>query len=218
MNWLQKNDWLTIVGVVGDVRSGEEGASPAMYLPYLQVGSPHMTFLVRTAGNPTLWAGPVRRVVASVDKDQPIHDLASLDELRAGSLTSRRVNLLLLGAFAALGLVLASVGIYGVVSHSVSQRTHEIGVRMALGAERSDVLRIVVGQGIRSVLIGTGIGVAVSFGLTRFLQTMLFGVKPTDPVTFVAVSLVLLVVACLACYIPARRASRVHPMVALRYE
>ncbi len=218
MNWLQKNDWLTIVGVVGDVRSGEEGASPAMYLPYLQVGSPHMTFLVRTAGNPMLWAGPVRRVVASVDKDQPIHDLASLDELRAGSLTSRRVNLLLLAAFAALGLILAAVGIYGVVAYSVSQRTHEIGVRVALGAERGDVLKIVVGQGLRAVLIGTGIGVAVSIGLTRFLQTMLFGVKPTDPVTLVTVSLVLLAVAWLACYIPARRATKVDPIVALRYE
>jgi putative ABC transport system permease protein len=160
----------------------------------------------------------VRRQVASVDKDQPPHDVASLDEFRAGSFTSRRVNMLLLGTFAALGLILASVGIYGVVSYSVSQRTHEIGVRMALGAERSDVLKVVVGQGVRAVLIGAGIGVAASLGVTRFFESMLFGVKPTDLVTFVAVSLVLLVVAWLACYIPARRASKVDPMVALRYE
>jgi putative ABC transport system permease protein len=126
--------------------------------------------------------------------------------------------MLLLGTFAGLGLILASVGVYGVVSYSVSQRTHEIGVRMALGAERGDVLKIVVGQGLRSALAGTCVGVAASIGLTRFLQTMLFGVKPTDPVTFVAVSLVLLVVAWLACYIPARRATKIDPIEALRYE
>ena len=117
-----------------------------------------------------------------------------------------------------MGLILASVGIYGVVSYSVSQRTHEIGLRMALGSERGDVLKIVVGQGLRSVLIGTGIGVAASLALTRLLGSMLFGVKPADPLTFVTVSLVLLVVAWLACYIPARRATKVDPMVALRYE
>jgi putative ABC transport system permease protein len=126
--------------------------------------------------------------------------------------------MLLFAAFATLGLILASVGIYGVVSYSASQRTHEIGVRMALGAARTDVLKVVVGQGLRWVLMGTGIGVAASIGLTRFLQTLLFGVKPTDLVTFVAVSLILLAVAWLACYIPARRAAKVDPMVALRYE
>jgi putative ABC transport system permease protein len=196
----------------------EKEPGPQIYVPYLQDGQPYMTLLVHTAGNPRLWEGAVRSEIASVDKDQPPHDLMTLEDLRASSLTPRRVNMLLVGAFAALGLILASVGIYGVVSYSVSQRTHEIGVRMALGAERGDVLKIVVGQGLRSVLIGTGIGVAASIGLTRFLQTMLFGVKPTDPVTFAAVSLLLLAVAWLACYIPARRASKVDPMVALRYE
>jgi putative ABC transport system permease protein len=218
-SWVHKDDWLTIVGVVGDVRDwAEREPDPEIYLPYLQAGEPYMSLLVHTAGNPMLCAGAVRRQVASIDKDQPIHDLASLDELRAGSLTSRRVNLSLLCAFAGLGLALASVGIYGVVSYSVSQRTHEIGIRMALGAERGDVLKIVVGQRLRSVLIGTGIGVGASIGLTRFLQTMLFGVKPTDPLTLVAVSLVLLVVAWIACYIPARRATKIDPMAALRYE
>jgi putative ABC transport system permease protein len=218
-SWVHKNDWLTIVGVVGDVRGWvEREPNPEIYLPYLQAGEPYMTLLVHTAGNPLLWEGAVRRQVASVDKDQPPHDLASLDELRAGSFTSRRVNMLLLGAFATLGLILASVGIYGVVSYSASQRTHEIGVRMALGAERGDVLKVVVGQGLRAVLIGAGTGVAASLAVTRFFESMLFGVKPTDLVTLVAVSLVLLVVAWVACYIPARRASKLDPMVALRYE
>lgn len=218
-SWVHKKDWLTIVGVVGDTRHRvEEEPDPQIYVPYLQDGQPYMTLLVRTAGNPRLWEGAVRRQVASVDKDQPPHDFATLEQLEAASHTSRRVNLLLLGAFAGLGLILASVGIYGVVSYSVSQRTHEIGVRMALGAERGQVLKIVIGQGLRSVLIGAGVGVAASIGLTRFLQSILYGVKPTDPVTFVGVSMVLLVVAWLACYIPARRATKVDPMVALRYE
>jgi putative ABC transport system permease protein len=218
MNWLRKDDWLTIVGVVGDVRSGEGEPSTAMYLPYLQAGFPHMTFLVRTAGNPMRWAGALRSQVASIDKDQPPHDMMTLEELQAEDLTPRRVNLLLLGAFATLGLILASIGIYGVVSYSVSQRTHEIGVRMALGAERGDVLRIVVGQGIRSSLIGAAIGVAGALALTRLLRTLLFGIEPSDPLTFVAVALLLLAAALLACVVPARRASKVDPVVALRYE
>jgi putative ABC transport system permease protein len=218
-SWARKNDWLTIVGVVGDVRGlVERDPEPAIYLPYLQAAEPYMTLLVHTAGNPRLWEGAVRRQIAGVDKDQPPHDVQSLDELRADTFTPRRVNLLLLGAFAGLGLILASVGMYGVVSYWASQRTHEIGVRMALGAERGDVLRTVVGQGIRSALIGTIAGVAGALALTRLLRTMLFGVQPSDPLTFVIVSLILLTVAFLACFIPARRAAKVDPMVALRYE
>ena len=218
-SWVHKKDWLTIVGIVGDTRHRvEKEPSPQIYVPYLQDGQPFMTLLIRTAGDPRLWEGAVRRQIASVDKDQPPHDFATLEQPEAASHTSRRVNLLLLSAFAGLGLILASVGIYGVVSYSVSQRTHEIGLRMALGGERGDVLKIVVGQGLRSVLIGTAIGVAASIGLTRFLQAMLFGVKPIDPATFFAVALLLSGVALLACYIPARRATKVDPMVALRYE
>ena len=160
----------------------------------------------------------MRRQVANVDKDQPPHDVTTLDELRAGSFTSRRVNMLLLGAFATLGLILASVGIYGVVSYSASQRTHEIGVRMALGAQRSDLLKLVVGQGLGSALIGAGIGMGASLSITRLLQTMLFGVKSTDPATFFLVGLLIAGVALLASYLPARRASKVDPIVALRYE
>ena len=192
-SWAHKNDWLTIVGVVGDVRGlggVEKDTEPEMYLPYLQAPEPYMTLLIHTMGNPLRLAAAVRGQITSVDKDQPPHDVATLNELREGSFTSRRVNMLLVGVFAALGLILASVGIYGVVSYSVSQRMREMGVRMALGAGRGDVLKIVVGQGLRSVLVGTGVGVAASLGLTRFLQTMLFEVKPTDPVTIVTVSLV----------------------------
>jgi putative ABC transport system permease protein len=218
MDWLQKNDWLTIVGVVGDVRSGEGEPSPVMYLPYLQVGFPHMTFLVRTAGNPMRWAGALRSQVASIDKDQPPHDMMTLQDLQAKDLTPRRVKMLLLGAFAVLGLALASVGIYGVVSYSVSRRTHEIGVRMALGAGQAEVLKLVVGQGVRWALIGVGIGLAASLAVTRVLRTMLFSVRPTDPATFLVVGLLLSGVAFLASYLPARRATKVDPMVALRYE
>jgi len=218
-SWVHKKDWLTIVGIVGDTRHRvEKEPDPQIYVPYLQDGQPYMTLLVRTAGNPRLWEGAVRRQVASVDKDQPPHDFATLEQLQAASHTSRRVNLLLLSAFAGLGLILASVGIYGVVSYSVSQRTHEIGVRTALGASPGAVFKLVVGQGLRSALIGTAIGVVASLAITRLLQTMLFGVKPTDPATFFAVGLLLSGVALLACYIPARRATKVDPMEALRYE
>ena len=219
VSWVRRKEWLTIVGVVANARdSAEAEPHPKVYLPFSQASEPYMTVLVRTAGNPGLWTSAVRSQVASVDKNQPPHDLMTLEDLRTQSLTPRRVSVLLVGAFAALGLILASVGIYGVVSYSVSQRTHEIGIRMALGAARGDVLKVVSGPRLRAVLIGTGLGVAASIGLTRFLQSMLFDVKPTDPATFVSVSFILLAVAWLACYIPARRATKVDPMVALRHE
>ncbi|MGA2984555.1 MAG: FtsX-like permease family protein [Terriglobia bacterium] len=160
----------------------------------------------------------MRQQVARIDKDQPIRDVAILEELQAKSLTTRRVNLLLFGAFSLLGLLLASAGIYGVVAYAASQRRHEMGIRMALGAGRSDLVRLVVSQGLGPALIGIGIGMVASLALTRFLRSMLFGVKPTDPVTFVWVSLILAAIALLASYIPARRATKVDPMVALRYE
>jgi putative ABC transport system permease protein len=218
-SWVHRKDWLTIVGVVGDVRDEvEKEPNPEIFLPYLQDGEPSMTLFVHTAGNPRLWEGAVRRQVASVDKDQPPHDFATLEQLQAASHTSRRVNLLLLSTFAGLGLILASVGIYGVVSYSVSQRTHEIGVRTALGAGQGAVLKLVVVQGLRSALIGTGVGLAASFGVTRFLQSLLYAVKPADPATYLVAALLWIAIALLACYIPARRATKVDPMVALRYE
>jgi putative ABC transport system permease protein len=218
-SWVHKKDWLTIVGVVGDVRDKvEKEPNPEIFLPYLQDGEPSMTLFVHTAGNPRLWEGAVRRQVASIDKDQPPHHFATLEQLQAASHTPRRVNLLLLSAFAGLGLILAAVGIYGVVSYSVSQRTHEIGVRMALGAGQREIFKLAVGQGLYLALIGAGVGLAASLAITRLLQTMLFGIKPTDPATFIAVGLLLSGVALLACYLPARRATKVDPMVALRYE
>jgi putative ABC transport system permease protein len=218
-SWVREKDWLTIVGVVGDVRDeAESEPAPEMYVPYLQAGEPFMTLLVRTAGNPMLLVPAIRSQVASIDKDQPPHDLMPLDELREKSLTPRRVTMLLLGTFAVLGLVLASVGIYGVVSYSVSHRTHEIGVRMAMGARQGQILKLVVRQGLYLALIGAVIGLAASLAVTRLLQTLLFGIKPTDPATFVAVGLLLSGVGLLACYIPARRATKVDPVVALRYE
>jgi len=177
-----------------------------------------MTLLVRTVGNPTQWVATIRSRVATIDKDQPLHDVATLARLQEQSSTPRRVNMLLLGAFAALGLVLASVGIYGVVSYSVSRRTHEIGVRMALGAEREDLLQSIVGRQFIVTLIGVVLGVLGALGLTRLLASFLYGVKPSDPMTFVAVSFLISVVAALASYIPARRATKIDPMVALRYE
>jgi putative ABC transport system permease protein len=218
-SWVHKNDWLTIVGVVGDTRHWlEVDPGPEIYVPYLQDGQPFMTLLIRTAGDPRLWESAVRNRIASVDKDQPPHDIGTMELLQAASRTPRRVNLLLLGAFAALGLILAAVGVYGVVSYSVSQRTHEIGVRTALGAAPGAVLKLVIGQGLGSALIGTAVGLAASIGLTRFLQSLLFGVKPIDPVSFAAAALLWTAIALLACYVPARRATKVDPIVALRYE
>jgi putative ABC transport system permease protein len=158
------------------------------------------------------------REIWAVDKDQSIGYVMPMDDLASESLAPKRVVTLLLGVFAGLALLLATVGIYGVIAYSASQRTHEIGIRMALGAQKGDVLRLVIGQGLKLVLMGVALGILVALGLTRFLSSLLYGVKPTDPVAFTAVSLRLTAVALLSCYIPARRATKVDPMVALRHE
>jgi putative ABC transport system permease protein len=158
------------------------------------------------------------REIWAVDKDQSIGYVMPMDDLASESLAPKRVVTLLLGVFAGLALLLATVGIYGVIAYSASQRTHEIGIRMALGAQKGDVLRLVIGQGLKLVLMGVALGILVALGLTRFLSSLLYGVKPTDPVAFTAVSLQLTAVALLSCYIPARRATKVDPMVALRHE
>jgi len=156
--------------------------------------------------------------MTQVNSLQVMYGTETMESIISGSLSAQRFSMTLMGVFAALALVMASVGIYGVISYLMGQRTHEIGIRMALGARRADVLKLVVGQGFRMTLIGVGIGLVGALGLMRFLASLLYGVKPTDPLTFIAVSLILTVVALFACYIPARRAATVDPMVALRYE
>jgi putative ABC transport system permease protein len=162
--------------------------------------------------------GPVRGAISALDSREVVYDLQLMDEIISASLAQRRFSMFLLTVFAAIALLLATVGIYGVISYLSGQRTHEIGIRVALGAQPRDILRIVLGQGGRMALLGIGVGVVVSFALTRLLANLLFGVSTTDPLTFAAVASLLLAVTIAACCIPARRAIRVDPMVALRYE
>jgi putative ABC transport system permease protein len=178
-----------------------------------------MSLVVRSsADNPNSLAAGVRDVIKQMDKDQYVAAIQPMTKFVAESVARRRFNALLTGVFAVVALLLASVGIFGVLNYTVAQRIPEIGLRVALGAQTRDVLRLVLGQGVRLILFGLAVGLAASFALTRVLRGMLYGVTPTDPLTFVAVSFLLASVALLACYIPARRATKVDPMVALRYE
>jgi putative ABC transport system permease protein len=207
--------------VVSDVRQFELTAAPRlqMYLPNVQFEWFVPTHLVvKTDVDPLSLAAAVRETVWAVDKDLPVSDVRTMEEVISESLARQRFSTLLLGVFAGLALVLAAVGIYGVMSYSVTQRTHEIGIRMALGAQKSDVLKLTVGQGLKLVLAGVVIGVAGSLVLTRLMSSLLFGVSATDPATLVTISLVFVGVALLASYIPARRAAKVDPLTALRYE
>jgi putative ABC transport system permease protein len=177
-----------------------------------------MTLVVRTGSNPPLLTSAIRNAVLSIDKTQPLSDVKTLDQYVAASIAQQRLSTFLLGIFAAVAMALSAVGIYGVMSYSITQRTHEIGIRRALGASRSNILKLVVGYGMFLTLIGVVIGLASAFALTRLMSALLFGVSATDFTTFAVISASLVVVALVACLVPARRALKVDPMVALRYE
>ena len=214
--------WMTIIGVVGDVKHFglDLPEQPGFYSPYTQADpwKRWMTLVVRTQSDPAAMAQAVKQQIWKVDSQLPVTRVETMSEVAAESFTARRFNMLLLSIFATLALVLAAVGIYGVMSYAVTQRTQEIGIRMALGARTIDVLKLIIRNGLTLILIGVGIGLVGAVALTRLLTTLLFGVTPTDALTFVAVSAVLILVALLACYLPARRATKVDPLVALRYE
>lgn len=218
-----RNPWAIVAGVVGDVRQtglyGEQDFE--LYVPYAQEWRGFVAprdLVVRTNGDAASLVGAVRQAVWAVDKDQPISNVRTMDQALAAAVSRERFQTLLLALFATLALVLACVGLYGVISYAVVQRTHEIGVRMALGAQPADVLRLVINQGMLLTLIGLAMGVAGAFAVTRVMNEMLFGITPTDPLTFAGVPVILGAIALLACYIPARRATKVDPLVALRYE
>jgi putative ABC transport system permease protein len=217
--------WLTITGVVGDVKHGglERETRPEMYVPYLQPllpdwGMPPMFLVVRSESEPRSLTAAVRGVVKELDRDLPVYSIATMEQLLSRSTLQRRFNMTLLAVFAAMALILAGVGIYGVMAYAVTERTREIGIRMALGAQTSDALRLVIKQGMRLTLVGVTLGLMGAFALTRLMENLLFNVKATDPLTFIVIALLLTVVALLACWIPARRATKADPMLALKAE
>jgi putative ABC transport system permease protein len=209
-----------IVGIVGDVRDAalSRKPGPMMYVPFAQAPLYGGEVVVRTSLSASSVAAGIRRAVRSIDKNLPVTDIESLDDALGRSISQERFRTFLLGSFSAIALVLAAVGIFGVVSYSTSQRTHEIGIRIALGAGRREVLQLILGQGTKLALFGLGIGLVAAFLLTRVMSGLLYSVSATDPMTFASVAVILLAVALTACYIPARRAMRVDPVVALRYE
>src|SRR5262245_43570601 len=212
--------WMTVVGVVGDTKHYDLVEAPRMrfYKPYAQDAWNSMALVVRSEVDASSLSAAVRREVIAVDGNQPVFGVRTFTQLFSASIARQRFFALVMAAFAGLAMLLAVIGIYGVVAYSVAQRTREIGIRMALGAQARNVLRLVVKQGMALTFVGVAIGLLASFALTRFMEKLLFGVSPTDPMTFASIALLLVIVALLACYIPARRATKVDPMVALRCE
>jgi len=214
--------WMTVIGVVRDVKEdlfNYRVNRPVWYVPYAQIENNFpVNLVVRTSSDPASVTAAVREAVHAIDPDQPISNVMTMNENLSGVLVTERFSAILMSVLAASGLLLAALGLYGVMAYSVSQRTAEIGLRVALGAQRADVLQLILGQGVRLTLLGVAIGLIFAWALTRLLVSLLFGVSATDPATFVSISLLLLSIALLACFLPARRALAVDPMVALRYE
>jgi len=214
--------WLTVKGVVADSTQSslDAGINPEAYFPLAQAAGMYrrINLAVRTAADPKGIIGAVKREIQSLDPNQPMYQVQTMEELMSESVGARRFALRMLELFGVLALTLAAVGIYGVLSYITTARTHEIGLRIALGARAGDVLRLVIGQGMRLALTGAGAGLLAAFALTRLMSRLLYGVSATDPVTFAGVALLLMAVALLACYLPARRAARTDPMIALRHE
>lgn len=212
--------WRTVVGIVSDVSQYalDKKAPMQIYVPLPQFPTSFNSIVVKTEGDPTAMTSVIKREIQAIDKDQAVFNLTTLEQLHGESMLLRRFFMMLLLVFAAVALVLAAVGIYGVMSYVASQRTHEIGIRMALGAQAKDVLKLIIGNGMILALIGVAMGLAGAFALTRLLAGLLFGVAATDSLTFICVSVGLIAIALVACYIPARRATKVNPLVALHYE
>jgi putative ABC transport system permease protein len=217
LSWSPKGPWATLVGIVAtaQLRDLTEASKGTFYLP---VYSSFGTLVVRTTNDPQSLTRAVREQVFAADKNQPVYDIQTMDERVARSLDERRFAMLLLGIFSGLALMLSAIGLYGVLAFAVSQRTREIGIRMALGAQASDVLKQVMRQGMILVSIGIVAGLAAALAFSRVMSSLLYGVRATDPITFATISLLLLGVALGACFVPARRATKVDPMIALRYE
>lgn len=216
----QQPVWLEIVGVVADIKNQElkEPPEPEFYFSTLQNPFQTMSIVVRSNVEPTSLVSAVRQAVAEVDKTVPIADFETMERLVTESVMQPRFNMVLLGLFSGIALLLSAAGIYGVTSYTVTQRTHELGIRLALGAQIGDVLKLILKQGLLVIFIGVAIGLVAAFVLTRLLKTLVFGVSTTDPLTFVGITLLLSLIALIACYVPARRATKVDPLVALRYE
>ena len=216
----REEDWATVVGIVKDTKPRALDGAPVaeMYAPFAQQPGSWMAFMIRTTSEPEGIIAAVRQTVQSLDKNQPVYGVRTLESVMSEAVAKPRFRTFLLGVFAVVALILAMVGIYGVMSYSVEQRTHEIGIRMALGARSLDVLKLVIGHGMALAFAGVGIGLVASFALTRVMSQLMFGVTPTDPLTFAVIALLLTSVALLACYIPARRATKVDPLQALRRE
>ena len=212
--------WFEIIGVTANVRSEElrEAAPPELYFSVAQIPWPKMAIVLRATVEPESIAPALRQIVAEVDRTVPVAEVQTMDHIVSASVTQPRFNLFLLGLFGGIALLLSAAGIYGVTSYTVTQRTHEMGIRLALGAQVGDVLKLVLGQGLAVIAIGLVVGLAASFALLRLMRSLLFGVGENDPLTFAAITVVLFLVALLACYVPARRATKVDPLIALRYE